>query len=73
MTHIYNKFIEWVDFNGAQIRNGFIFIQLLCSVRLCQFSHIYPLMISLQLLELPFTFIYVISPLLVITIYLQML
>lgn len=46
MTHIHNKFIEWVDLNGAQIRNSFIFIQLLCSVRLCQFSHIYPLMIS---------------------------
>lgn len=57
MTHIHNKFIEWVDLNGAQIRNGFIFIQLLCSVRLCQFSHILP---SADLCE-SFTSIYVIS------------
>lgn len=32
----------------AQIRNGFIFIQLLRSVRLFQFSHIYPSMIPVN-------------------------
>lgn len=38
MSHIHNRFTEWTDLNGAQIRNGFIFIQLLHSVRLCRFS-----------------------------------
>lgn len=74
MGHLYNRVTEWADLNGAQIRNGFISIHFLCSVRLCGFS-----LISLPFADIwespstSFPFIDVFRLILVITIHLQIL